>query len=139
MVVVRPGNRIFGRRWEQILVLDVGRAKAVVGLVQGHLDTLGLAAAYSVPDTRRHCQSISWTHLGQFTHMPIFYDEVLVSLHTHTRACLDINTMRGVSNQSCVHVRLVSPRTFRYLCREQWTRSGPHPVKPHQYPVPCTQ
>ena len=55
MVVVRPGNRIFGRRWEQILVLDVGR---VVGLslVQGHLDTLGLAATYSVP---RHKATLS--------------------------------------------------------------------------------
>ena len=55
MVVVRPGNRIFGRRWEQILVLDVGR---VVGLslVQGHLDTLGLAASYSVP---RHKATLS--------------------------------------------------------------------------------
>ena len=84
------------------------------------------------PDTRRHCQSISWPHLAcQFTHMPIFYDEVLISLHTHARACLDINTMRGVSNQSCVHEKLLSPRTFRYLCRKQWTRIGPRPVKAH--------
>lgn len=63
MVVVRPGNRIFGRRWEQILVLDVGRAKAVVGLslVQGHLDTLGLAATYSVP---RHKATLSIDQLA---------------------------------------------------------------------------
>ena len=56
MVVVRPGNRIFGRRWEQILVLDVGRAVVGLSLVQGHLDTLGLAATYSVP---RHKATLS--------------------------------------------------------------------------------
>ena len=71
MVLVRPGNRIFGRRWEQILVLDVGR---VVGLslVQGHLDTLGLAATYSVP---RHKATLSIhqlkPHLDRFTHANI--------------------------------------------------------------------
>ena len=74
MVVVRPGNRIFGRRWEQILVWDVGRAKAVVGLslVQGHLDTLGLAATYSVP---RHKATLSIhqlkPHMDRFTHANI--------------------------------------------------------------------
>ena len=46
------------------------------------------------------------------------YSMRVISLHTGR----DINTMLGVSNQSCVHEKLVSPRTFRYLCRKQWTR-----------------
>ena len=109
------------------LGMDVGRA------VVGRRDTWVLESWTPLdweqptrfPDTRRHCQSISLSHTcWTDSHMPIFHE------FAH-RPGWDINTMLGVSNQSCVHEKLVSPRTFRYLCRKQWTRIGPRPVKAH--------
>ena len=83
--------------------MDVGRD--LVGRrhagTPGVLDTLGLGATYSV---LRHKATLSIhqlrPHLGD-SHMPIFWE---VYNFAHSR--WDINTMLGVSNQSCVHEKL---------------------------------
>ena len=62
---LRPGNRIFGRRWEQILGWMWVGVWWVEG-TQGHLleswTPLDWQQATLFPDTRRHCQSISSSH-----------------------------------------------------------------------------
>ena len=132
MVVVRPGNRILGRRWEQILGWMWVGLWSGYGGSQGHLEESWTPLD---PGSNLLCSQTQGDIVNpsaQATPGPIHTCQYSVFRTLHTQGLgWDIDTMRGVSNQSCVHVRLVSLRTFRYLCRKQWTRIGPRPVKPH--------
>ena len=112
--------------------MDVGRAMVGLGGSQGHLEESWTPLD---PGSNLLCSQTQGDIVNpsaQATPGPIHTCQYSVFISLHTQGLgWDINTMRGVSNQSCVHVRLVSLRTFRYLCRKQWTRIGPRPVKAH--------